>query len=145
LPSLTEPDPRRLLAAARVARLATVTAGGRPHVVPVCFVLEGDTAYSAVDAKPKRTERLRRLANVEATGHAALLADHYDEDWARLWWVRADGRGRVLEAGSERDRALALLAAKYEQYRRDPPQGAVLAIDVDRWSGWRASDVRGAL
>jgi PPOX class probable F420-dependent enzyme len=141
LPSPTGAELRRLLAGARVARLATVTADGRPHVVPVCFALDGHVAYSAVDAKPKRTQRLQRLANVQATGRAALLADHYEEDWRRLWWVRADGRGRLVAAEDERGRALALLAAKYDQYRAQPPAGAVLAVDVERWSGWSASEL----
>jgi PPOX class probable F420-dependent enzyme len=134
---LPAPELRDLLAGERVARLATVSADGSPHLVPICFAVAGDTVYSAVDAKPKRTQRLQRLANARATGRAALLADRWDEDWSRLWWVRADGAARVLEAGEERDRALALLAEKYEQYRRQPPTGAVLALDVERWSGWR--------
>jgi PPOX class probable F420-dependent enzyme len=117
-----------------------VTRDGRPHVVPFCFVVDGDRVYSAVDAKPKRTARLQRLANVRASGRAAVLVDHYEDDWSALWWARAEGPARVLEAGAEREHALALLAAKYEPYRRDPPQGAVLAVDVERWRGWAASD-----
>ena len=140
MPSPTEPELRRLLTDARVARLATVTAAGRPHVVPVCFAVAGDAVYSAVDAKPKRTERLQRLANVTATGEAALRADRYDEDWTRLWWVRADCRGRIVEDAGERERALGLLAAKYPQYARDRPRGPILALDVRRWSGWSAAD-----
>lgn len=127
---------RSRLAAARVARLATVTAGGRPHVVPCCFALDGDTVYSAVDAKPKSTLALRRLANLRATGRASLLVDHYDEDWSALWWVRVDGRGRVVEGGPEHDRALATLAAKYDQYRRQTPPGPVVALDVTSWRAW---------
>jgi PPOX class probable F420-dependent enzyme len=127
---------RERLAAARVARLGTVTADGRPHLVPCCFALAGDTAFSAVDAKPKSTLALRRLANVRATGHTSLLVDHYDEDWATLWWVRVDGTGRVIERGADRDRALVLLAAKYDQYRRQPPPGPVVALDIDTWRAW---------
>ena len=139
---MDEDAARSRVADARVARLATVAADGSPHVVPCCFVLDGDTIYSAVDAKPKTTARLRRLANVRANPNAALLVDHYDDDWSTLWWVRADGAARVLdidgEAG-ERDDALTLLAAKYHQYRTDPPAGPVLAIDVSRWTGWAFS------
>jgi PPOX class probable F420-dependent enzyme len=132
-----EPDEARArFAAARVARLATADADGRPHLVPICFALAGDTVYSAVDdVKPKATRRLRRLANVAANPAVSLLADHYDDDWSRLWWVRADGRGRVLEDAPE---AIALLAARYEQYRVAPPAGPVLAVEVERWSGWSA-------
>jgi PPOX class probable F420-dependent enzyme len=121
-----------------VARLATVGADGAPHVVPVCFALDGGTAWSAVDAKPKRTRRLKRLANVAASGRASLLADVYDEDWERLWWVRADGAARVVEAGCELEDALALLARKYEQYRERPPAGPALALDLDRLVWWSA-------
>ena len=127
---------RARVASARVGRLATVTATGRPHLVPCCFALDGDVVVSAVDAKPKSTLALRRLDNLRAHPAASLLVDHYAEDWATLWWVRLDGTGRVVEGGAERDAALALLAAKYEQYRRDPPPGPVVALDVTAWRAW---------
>jgi len=130
---------RRRVAAARVGRLATVTADGGPHVVPCCFALDGDRVVSAVDAKPKTTPALRRLANLRARPRAALLVDHYEEEWTRLWWVRVDGAGRVVEAGPERDLALDLLAAKYEQYAGQRPPGAVVVIEVDGWRSWEAS------
>jgi PPOX class probable F420-dependent enzyme len=131
-------EARARFAAARVARLATADARGAPHLVPVCFALEDDTVYTAVDRKPKRTARLKRLANVEANPRAALLADHYEDgDWGRLWWVRADGVAGVLDpAGAEGARALELLAGRYAQYRADPPDGPVLIVRVERWSGW---------
>ena len=127
---------RARVAGARVGRLATVRASGAPHQVPFCFVLDGDVLYSAVDAKPKRTDRLRRLDNVAAEPRASVLVDHYEEDWSRLWWVRVDGRARELPPGDEADRARALLAGKYEQYRAAPPAGPVLRIDLLRWAGW---------
>ena len=106
---------------ARVARLATVDARGVPHLVPVTFVLAGDEAFTAVDAKPKRTTRLKRLDNIRASGLACLLADSYDEDWARLWWVRADASASVLAPGRQAAHAVGLLAAKYEQYASRAP------------------------
>ena len=130
---------RGIVAAARVARLATVDADGRPHLVPICFVLLDATVYSAVDHKPKRTTRLRRLANLAATGHACLLVDHYDEDWTALWWVRLDGTGRVVTDPAEAARAVGALARKYPQYAQRPPEGPVLAVDVARWTGWSAT------
>jgi PPOX class probable F420-dependent enzyme len=137
---LTAGEARRLFAQARVARLATADAGGRPHLVPVVFAVEGDAVFSAVDAKRKRTTALRRLENVRQNPRVALLADHYDDaDWNALWWVRADGVARVLEAeAAEARRGIALLAERYAQYRETPPHGPVLAIAVERWSGWRA-------
>jgi len=127
---------RQRLADARVGHLATVTADGRPHVVPCCFVLHTHTVYSAVDAKPKSTFVLRRLQNVRTNTFTSLLVDHYEEDWTNLWWVRVDGPGRVIDQGGERSRALDLLAIKYRQYQGNPPPGPVLAIDVEHWRMW---------
>jgi PPOX class probable F420-dependent enzyme len=121
---------------ARVGHLATLTTKGLPHIVPCCFALDDQTVYSAVDAKPKSTLALRRLENVKVHPSCSLLVDHYAEEWADLWWVRLDGTGRVIEAGDERDRALALLAAKYWQYREATPPGPVVALDIDRWRMW---------
>jgi PPOX class probable F420-dependent enzyme len=130
---------RRLVADARVGRLATAGADGLPHAVPVCFALVGDVAYTAVDHKPKRGTRLRRIANIEATGRACLLVDAYREDWSTLWWVRVDARARVVGDPAEAGRALAALVDKYPQYAAAPPPGPVLALDVERWSGWSAA------
>ena len=120
----------------RVARLATVRPDGRPHIVPICFVLAEGVLYTAVDQKPKRASRLVRLENVEANPRVAVLVDHYDDDWSRLWWVRLDGRARVLSDGSERRRAVELLADRYPQYARERPSGPVIAVDVAVWRGW---------
>jgi PPOX class probable F420-dependent enzyme len=128
---------RERFGAARVARLATVSVDGHPHLVPVVFALDGEVIYTAVDAKPKSTLELRRLANIEANPAVTLLVDHYDEDWTRLWWVRADGLARIASE-PERSLALALLARRYPQYRDEPPPGPVIAVDVSRWSGWTA-------
>jgi PPOX class probable F420-dependent enzyme len=137
---VTAAEAREKFAAARVARLATVDADGRPHLVPIVFAVDADHIYSVVDAKPKRTTALRRLANVRRNAAVALLVDHYDDaDWGALWWVRADGTGRVLDpSDAEAQRALTLLAERYPQQR---PTGDVLAIDVERWSGWSANHV----
>jgi PPOX class probable F420-dependent enzyme len=135
-------DARRRLSMARVGRLATADARGVPHVVPCVFVLDGDSIYWAVDRKPKRSARLRRLHNIRANPNVEVVVDHFDEDWSRLWWVRASGRGRIVSDEAERDRALAMLAEKYEQYRTEPPEGPVVAIDVARWSAWEGSEGR---
>jgi PPOX class probable F420-dependent enzyme len=124
---------------ARVGRLATLGADGRPHLVPVCFALEEDTLYSAVDVKPKRSKRLQRLENIRRRPEVALIVDHYEEDWTRLWWVRLDGTARVLDDGPERQHGLELLGAKYEQYRAEPPTGPVIAVRIENWRGWSAS------
>ena len=121
---------------ARVARLATVGLDGKPHVVPCCFVLSNEVLYSAVDAKPKSTVALRRLDNIRAIPWVAMLVDHYADDWAALWWIRIDGRARVIDSGPEFEHALRLLAGKYEQYLRTAPPGPVVAIDVTGWRAW---------
>jgi PPOX class probable F420-dependent enzyme len=120
-------------AAARVARLATVDETGAPHLVPMVFALAGDVIHSAVDAKPKRHRALRRLANIAHEPRVSVLADHYDDDWSLLWWVRADGVARVLESSPA---GLAALVAKYPQYASAPPAGPFLEISVRRWSRW---------
>jgi PPOX class probable F420-dependent enzyme len=129
------------LDAARVARLATTDPDGRPHLVPIAFALDGETLYSAVDRKPKRSRRLRRIENARARPDVTILVDHYEEDWSKLWWIRLRGRARVLDEGDERERALELLRAKYPQYRAEPPDGPVLAVEVTEvreWSGGQA-------
>jgi PPOX class probable F420-dependent enzyme len=131
-----EAEMRRRVAAARVARLATIDPDGAPNVVPLVFVLDGDIVYSSVDEKPKGTRELRRLQNLRRDPRFMLLVDHYDEEWPTVWWVRLRGRGRVLEEGAQREHALRLLAEKYEQYEEEAPQGAVIALDVEEWRGW---------
>jgi PPOX class probable F420-dependent enzyme len=139
-PGLGADELRVRLAAARVARLATIRPDGAPHLVPFCFVLEGDVLYSAVDSKPKRQRSLARFRHVEAEPRVSVLVDHWSEDWAQLWWVRVDGRAaEVAHESEEERRAVALLMQKYAQYRSAPPEGPVLAITGERWSSWVAS------
>lgn len=127
---MTAAEARERFAGARVARLAT--AG--PHLVPVCFAVEGDTIWSAVDAKPKRTRSLRRLRNIQTDPRVCLLADHYEDgDWSRLWWVRADGVAAVHDEASG---AVELLTERYAQYAASPPAGPFVAVAVKRWTGW---------
>jgi PPOX class probable F420-dependent enzyme len=112
---MTASEARRRFASARLAHLASVDPRGRPHLVPITFALVADTIYSAVDdVKPKRTLALRRLANVAANPAVAVLVDHYEEDWAGLWWVRADGHARTIDVSkTEAQDALAALATRY--------------------------------
>ncbi|MBF6507956.1 TIGR03668 family PPOX class F420-dependent oxidoreductase [Nocardia farcinica] len=123
---------------ARVARLASADAVGRPHLVPIVFAVRGSVIVTAVDHKPKRTSDLRRLRNVAENPQVALLADHYDEDWDQLWWTRADGRAEVTDAAAHPD-LVAALVEKYPQYRRKPPTGRLIVIRVERWTGWRSA------
>ena len=141
---------RAFIEAQRVARLATIDARDepdgqpQPHLVPVCFALEGGRLYSVVDDKPKRTIRLRRLRNIEAHPQATLLFDVYADDWSRLAWAMVRGRAAVL-TGNEQDadehaRALAALRARYRQYRAiDLDRRPVIRLTPERVSHWGLS------
>ena len=98
---LSATEARRRFAASPRAILASVRPDGRPHLVPIVFALVGDTVYSAVDHKPKASVRLQRLENLRHEPRCSLLVDHYDDDWGRLWWVRADGTAEVLDTGTD--------------------------------------------
>lgn len=129
---------RELMDESPVARLASVTPGLQPHLVPVTFALVDKVVYTAIDHKPKQTKELMRLRNVAAHPDVSLLADHYDDDWTSLWWVRVDGQARIVRSGDEYDDALDALEGKYDQYREHRPDGAVIAVDITRWRGWNA-------
>ncbi|MFC5994069.1 TIGR03668 family PPOX class F420-dependent oxidoreductase [Pseudonocardia hispaniensis] len=140
MPALGRAEQLRRVAAARVGRLATVRPDGTPRLVPITFALVDGVLWSAVDeVKPKRHGRLARLTDVERDPRAALLVDHYAEDWTRLWWVRIDGLAAVHTDGVLRARALDALVAKYPPYRDARPAGPVLALTPTAWTGWSAS------
>ena len=135
-------DALERLRTARVGRIATLTLDGRPHVVPFVFAVVDASgnprAYWAVDRKPKRSGRVQRLRNIERHPEVEVVVDGYDEDWNALWWVRASGTGRVVHSEEERSTALGSLRSKYPQYANDLPTGPVVAIDIERVSGWEA-------
>jgi PPOX class probable F420-dependent enzyme len=131
-------DPKARFAQAPVARLATVSPDGRPHLVPVVFAVDHQVVYTAVDAKPKTTQRLRRLANIDANPRVSLLVDHYAEDWTQLWWVRVDGIAAIHRDGDAMHAGRDLLRVKYDQYQSVPLNGPVIAVAIVRWSSWQA-------
>jgi PPOX class probable F420-dependent enzyme len=133
-------DPRASFGRSPVARLATVTPDGIPHLVPVVFAVDpsAGAVYTAVDAKPKTTQRLRRLANIENNPQASLLVDRYSDDWTQLWWVRVDGIATIHRDGEQMQTGYRLLHAKYAQYQTVPLNGPVIAVAVQRWSSWHA-------
>jgi PPOX class probable F420-dependent enzyme len=123
-----------------VARLATVDARGRPHVVPVCFALDGATLYIAVDEKPKSGDprRLRRLRNIANNPQVQVLFDFYHDDWSRLRYAQLRGTARIVDGGEEYARALALLRERYPQYRTMALDSLpVIAVDVERAVDWK--------
>jgi PPOX class probable F420-dependent enzyme len=129
-------DPEARFGHAPIARLATATPDGRPHLVPVVFALHDGVVYTAVDTKPKTTQRLRRLTNIERNPQVSLLVDHYNEDWTQLWWVRADGIATIHQDGSTLLTGRDLLRAKYAQYQSFSLTGPVVAVAVRHWSSW---------
>ena len=132
-------DQRRFLDGQRVARLATADAGGRPHVIPICFVAAGNTVYFTIDEKPKRISGalLKRIANMRENPFVALVADHYEDDWSQLGWVMVQGRAEVLDSGYEHDRAQASLRARYRQLDDMRIEGLpVVAIRVEHAASW---------
>lgn len=129
-------EARQRVGTAKVARLATITPRDRPHIVPCCFALAGRVIYSGIDGKPKSGRALQRVANLRSRPFFTLLVDHYDENWAELWWVRVDGRGRIVDDEHERDTAVRLLTEKYPQYSDVPIPGPVLALDIEAMTSW---------
>lgn len=129
---------RQRAAEARVGRLATVTVDGRPHLVPCCFAIDGDLLYSAVDdVKAKSTLELRRLDNIRHQPAVAVLIDHYAEHWSELWWIRLDGHAHLAKPDTPaHEVGRELLATKYEQYRRRPPPGLVITVELVAWRAW---------
>lgn len=139
-PEVTDPSIRSRFAAAPVAHLATADGRGRPHVVPITFAVDDeDSIVTAVDQKPKRGRNLKRLRNIAANPRVSVLVDHYEEDWAALWWVRADGAATIVEAEPGKAEPLRRLQSKYVQYRDEVPDGPVIVIAVDHWVSWNAT------
>jgi PPOX class probable F420-dependent enzyme len=140
MPTLDAEESQRRLASGRVATLATLSADGRPVLVPITFSCSGDRIVSVVDHKPKTTSALRRLDNIRRNPTVSVLVHDYDDaDWDRLWWVRADGRAHVVSDGTAYDEAIEALIGKYPQYRETPPSGSAVVVDVTSWRGWSAT------
>lgn len=135
-----DPDTsRHRFAESEIARLATIRAAPEPgpHLVPVTFALAGpDTIVIGIDHKPKSTTDLQRLRNIAVNPQVSLLADRYDPDWTRLWWVRADGVAHTLTAGAAHAHAWDLLRDRYPQYADRHLDGPIIEVAVRRWTGW---------
>ena len=127
------------LRSTRSGHLATANAQGQPHVIPICFVFDGEAVYSVLDAKPKSTplRQLRRVRNILANPQVSLVVDHYEEDWSRLRYVMMLGEARLLQEGAEWARAIAMLREKYPQYQEmDLDESPVIKITPDRFIPW---------
>jgi PPOX class probable F420-dependent enzyme len=133
---LGQDEARTRFANALVVRLATADDLGKPHIVVTTFVMADDLIFSAVDSKPKQARNLKRLRNIQVNPRVSLLADHYEDDWTQLWWARADGSATVVDSEDDMAEPIRLLGEKYWHYRKDRPEGPVIAVTVDRWTGW---------
>ena len=138
---MTPDEARARVLNSRVGYLATADAAGVPHIVPITFVVDADRIITAIDGKPKRGTRLRRLDNIAANPAVSLLVESYDDDWSRLWWARADGVAAVLTNEEARAGVVELLRARYPQYTTVSIDGPVIVIEVRRWSGWTAGNM----
>jgi PPOX class probable F420-dependent enzyme len=131
------PRQARFVDSLRVARLATAGNDGQPHIVPICFARNGDAIYTAIDRKPKRTTALRRVQNIRETGHAAVLFDHYSEDWSSLGWVMVRGPASLVVSPGEREQAFELLRARYAQYRAmDLSESPLIRVTANQVATW---------
>lgn len=144
MPPLTESQ-ARFLSNARIARLSTADAAGRPHVIPVCFAVAwgkpgGAIIYSVLDRKPKTASltRLRRVRNILSNPRAALVVDHYGEDWQSLRYILVSCRAELLTGPEEEAaQAIALLRRKYPQYRdMDLDGNPVIKLLPQRYTAW---------
>ncbi|MFV1961679.1 MAG: TIGR03668 family PPOX class F420-dependent oxidoreductase [Acidimicrobiia bacterium] len=127
------------LGAARVGHLVTTRPNGQPHVVPVVYALVGNSVVTMIDHKPKTTDRLQRLINIENNPVATLMSDHYSEDWTALWWVRVDGEASVHIGDQVWEESAAALSAKYGQYAENSPRGPAVVISLDKVTSWEST------
>ena len=138
-------EQQEFLEAARVARFASADRTGQPHVLPVCFALLDNAVCFTIDEKPKKQpgKQLKRLRNLMENPKAALVVDHYEEDWSRLGWVMIQGRADILEAGDTHDRAQSRLRERYPQLRTMLIDALpVITIRIDHVSSWGSLDPR---
>ena len=133
------PEAARFIESARVAHLASSSAAGQPHVVPVCFALVKGRIYVGLDAKPKSVDplRLRRVRNILQNPRVSFLVDRYSEDWTRLGYVMVTGEAELCPSEDERRAVVAALRAKYVQYEEMLQDDApVLRITPKLSSTW---------
>jgi len=133
------------IAEGRVGRLGTADAAGQPLVVPICYAFDGESLFSAIDAKPKTSEPrgLKRIRNLQENPKVSVVIDRYDEDWTQLRYVIIQGRAELLTEGGDFSRGIDLLLAKYPQYRDmglNRGSGLMIMVKPDRVTQWQYSN-----
>jgi PPOX class probable F420-dependent enzyme len=133
---------QKRLKVAKVARLATLDARNRPHIVPICFAYDGKFLYTALDQKPKRVapERLARVRNIRAVPRVALMIDQYNEDWTQLWYILIRGKAKLIPKSAQKEHARAIrkLRDKYPQYALGmlADDALIIRITPERVTSW---------
>ena len=138
-------DEMILIGKSRHAYLSTASYDGVPHLIPICFAFDGQYFYSAIDQKPKRAvgKPLKRVRNILSNPNVALLLDHYEEDWRRIWYLLVMGSAHVLAKDDSHTRAFELLEDKYCQYRAmDLVGSSIIRIIPSRFINWSGEDKR---
>ena len=128
-----------LLRRAERATLATLHPVRGVDAVPACFSYDGGRIAVPIDrVKEKSGSVLRRVRNLEADPRASLLCDHWEQnDWSRLWWVRASLEWAADSGEPELEVLLELLEQKHRQYE-GRPFADVLVFRVTGLTGWAA-------
>jgi PPOX class probable F420-dependent enzyme len=134
--NLSDHECRVRLAAAHHAVLATRHPERGVDAVPVVYALVGSQVVLPVDSvKAKRRQRLRRLDNLAADDRCVLLVEHYDDDWAQLWWVRVHARSTVTLPSPH---ALTALGERFPAYRQAGTIEQTIVLTPTAWYGWQA-------
>ena len=117
---------------ARVARVATISPDGSPHVVPICPLLHEGRIYFAT---PGTTRKAR---NLRANPRVALTFDEYVEDWDALRGLMVQGRAKLIRRGLRWQGLRDMFNEKYQQYPMVSPivDGDVMVeVTIDRVVG----------
>lgn len=133
---------KSLITDSSIAYLSTVSHKGHPHIVPICFVLLDQNFYSLLDNKPKNVQvlKLRRVQNIISNPKVALIVNHYEDDWDKLWHVLIKGNGSIVANELERRAAIKSLKQKYEQYlHMDVDLNPVIKIRPTNIVSWEAT------
>ena len=94
----------------RVCRVATASAAGVPHVVPVCHVLDDGKLYFASE------KAARKIRNLRENPHVTVTVDLYSDDWSNLKGVMIQGSAALVRTSPRFRKIRRLLYAKYPQY-----------------------------
>ena len=123
-----------LVARERVCRMATVSADGRPHLIPVCHVLASGKLYIGSG------DEGAKVRNIKVNPHVTVTVDLYSDHWAALKGVMVQGRAKLIERGPAFQRARRKLYEKYPQYSKEaaisPADSVVIEVTPTHVFTW---------